>query len=288
MKVTQLGINIGKLLTVLLIVLFAFLFIFKTYVVIKPGERAVVFNQLTGNMRILREGFHFLIPFVETPTIYDIKVHTYTMSAKKWEGEIRQDDSLKALTKEGLVVYLDISVRFHPDPERLIELHKKIGKDYINKVVRPQVRSIVRLTISGFSVEEVYSGKREMIQDTIAEKLKKTLAENYIVLDEVLMRDVRFTPDFEKAIEAKQIAQQEAQRMQYVLQKEELEKKRKIIEAEGEAEAIKRKGEALARYPALIQYEYVKKIAPNIQAIITDGKTIISLGELFKKTESKK
>lgn len=288
MRIENIGSNIGKLITLILIIAFVFLFIFKTYVVIHPGERAVVFNQLTGNLRVIGEGFHFLIPFIETPTVYDVKVHTYTMSSKTWEGEVRQDDSLKALTKEGLVVFLDISVRFHPDPEKLIELHKKIGKDYIDKVVRPQVRSIVRLTISGFSVEEVYSGKREYIQDTIAEKLKKTFAENYIVLDEVLMRDVRFTPDFEKAIEAKQIAQQEAQRMQYVLQKEELEKKRKIIEAEGEAEAIKKKGEALARYPALIQYEYVKKLAPNIQAIITDGSTIISLGDIFKQNKSKK
>ncbi len=272
-----------KIATFILIVLFLLVFIFQTYIIVEPGERAVVFNKINGNLRVAEPGFHILIPFVETPTIYDVKVQTYTMSKTQWEGEVKGDDSLKALTKEGLIVFLDISVRFHPDPQRLADLHKKIGPEYINKVVRPQVRSIARLTISGYSVEEIYSGKREFIQRTIEEKLRRRFEENFVVLDEVLLRDVRFTPDFEKAIERKQIAQQEAQRMKYVLQKEEMEKKRKIIEAQGEAEALRLKGKALAENPQLIQYEYIKKIAPTVQTIITDGKTIISLGDIFKK-----
>ncbi len=264
-------------------VLFLLVFIFRTYIIVDPGERAVIFNKISGSLRVAEPGFHILVPFVETPTIYDVKVQTYTMSKTQWEGEVKGDDSLKALTREGLIVFLDISVRFHPDPKRLTELHREIGPEYINKVVRPQVRSIARLTISGYSVEEIYSGKREHIQRTIEEKLRKRFEENFVILDEVLLRDVRFTPDFEKAIERKQIAQQEAQRMKYVLEKEEMEKKRKIIEAQGEAEALRLKGKALAENPQLIQYEYIKKIAPTVQTIITDGRTIISLGDIFKK-----
>jgi len=264
------------------IIILLAMFFFKAYIIVDPGERAVVFNKISGNLRVLDEGFHVLKPFVEKPTIYDVKIKTYTMSKTKWEGEVKGDDSLKALTKEGLVVYLDISVRFHPDPENLIQLHKKIGRAYISKVVRPQVRSVSRLTISEYSVEEVYSGKREHIQNTIEENLRKRFSENYIILDEVLLRDVRFTPEFEKAIEKKQIAQQEAQRMKYVLEKEGMEKKRKIIEAQGEAEALRLKGEALAKNPELIRYEYIKRLAPTIQTIITDGRTILSLGDIFK------
>lgn len=275
--------NYLKMAGFIVLVIFFAIFFFKVYIIVHPGERAVVFNKLSGNLRVLGEGFHFLKPFVDQPTIYDVKVKTYTMSKTQWEGEIKGDDSLKALTKEGLVVFLDISVRFHPDPDKLIFLHKTIGKDYVYKVVRPQVRSVARLTISEYSVEEIYSGKREFIQNTIENKLRKRFEQNYIILDEVLLRDVRFTPDFEKAIERKQIAQQDAQRMKYILQKEEMEKKRKIIEAQGEAEALRLKGEILARNPALIQYEYIKRIAPTVQTIITDGKTIISLGDIFKK-----
>jgi regulator of protease activity HflC (stomatin/prohibitin superfamily) len=204
------------------------------------------------------------------------------MSSATLEGEMKGDDSLQALTSDGQNVYLDISVRFHPEPEQLVNLHKKIGEDYVNKVVRPQVRSIGRLVVSGFPVVDVYSGKRNEIQDTITRELRKSLAANFIALDEVLVRNVEFTKEFQRAIETKQIAQQEAQRMKYVLEKEELEKKRKIIEAEGEAESIRLKGRALSENPRLIQYEYVKLISPKVQAIITDQNTIINLSEFLK------
>ncbi len=267
-----------------IVVILALVFIFKIYIIVEPGERAVIFNKATGNLRITPgEGFYLLIPLVEEPTVYDVKVKTYTMSSISYEGEVRGDDSLQALTADGQNVYLDISVRFHPDEKKLIDLHKKIGKDYINKVIRPQVRSIGRLVVSEFPVVDVYSGQRKKIQDRIAQELKKTFEENYIVLNEVLLRNVRFTDAFQKAIENKQIAQQEAQRMEYVLKKQKMEKERKIIEAQGEAEAIRLKGKALAENPVLIKYEYVKLLSPKIQAIITDQNTIINFSDLLKK-----
>ena len=204
------------------------------------------------------------------------------MSSTSFEGEIKGDDSLQALTSDGQNVLLDISVRFHPDPAQLIQMHKTIGEDYINKVVRPQLRSTGRLVVSGFPVIDVYSGKRNEIQDTIASELKTSLAANFITLDEVLLRNVQFSKEFQRAIETKQIAQQEAQQMKYVLEKEELEKQRKIIEAQGESESIRLKGKALSENPRLIQYEYVKLISPQVQAIITDQNTIINLSDFLK------
>ena len=96
------------------------------------------------------------------------------------------------------------------------------------------------------------------------------------------MRNVDFSAEFKKAIELKQIAQQEAERKKYELEKEKIEKDRKIIAAEGDADAIRLRGEALSRNPALIQYEYVQKITPGIQTIITDGRSILSLGDLVR------
>ena len=106
---------------------------------------------------------------------------------------------------------------------------------------------------------------------------------SYLILDEILIRNISFSPEFEKAIEQKQIAQQDSQRMQYVLDKERQEKDRKIIEAQGEAESIRLKAIVLAQNPALIQYEYVQKLAPGVKTIITDGKTIMSLGDITKQ-----
>ncbi len=275
--------NIGKSILIGLIIIIVLVFIFKIYIVVDPGERAVIFNKATGNLRVTpNEGFYFLVPLVEEPTIYDVKARTYTMSIAPLEGEMKGDDSLQALTSDGQNVLLDISVRYHPDIDNLDKLHRRIGIDFVNKVLRPQVRGIVRMIVSEYPVLDVYSGKRMLIQAEIAKRMGESLKKNFIICDEILLRNVQFSTEFQQAIENKQIAQQQAQAMKYVLEKEEMEKKRKIIEAEGEAESLRLKGKALADNPALIQYEYVKLLSPNIQAIVTDQNTIFNFSDFIK------
>ena len=275
--------NIGKYILTGLIIIFALIFLFKIYIIVDPGEKAVIFNKATGNLRVTpNEGFYFLVPLIEQPTVYDMKARTYTMSIAQLEGEVKGDDSLQALTADGQTVLLDISVRYHPDPDNLDKLHRRLGVDYVNKVLRPQVRSTVRMIVSEYPVLDVYSGKRMLIQGAIEKALRDSFKKNYIICEEVLLRNVQFSPEFQQAIENKQIAQQEAQRMKYVLERQEQEKKRKIIEAEGESESLRLKGKALADNPQLIQYEYIKLLSPNIQAIITDQNTIFNFSEFLK------
>jgi prohibitin 2 len=275
--------NIGKTILIALIVILILIFMFKIYIVVDPGEKAVIFNKATGSLRVTpNEGFYFLIPLIEQPTVYDMRARTYTMSIATLEGEVKGDDSLQALTADGQTVLLDISVRYHPDPENLDKLHRRLGVDYVNKVLRPQVRSTVRMIVSEYPVLDVYSGKRMLIQSAIESQLRDSFKKNYIICEEVLLRNVQFSNEFQQAIENKQIAQQEAQRMKYVLERQELEKTRKIIEATGEAESLRLKGKALADNPLLIQYEYVKLLSPNIQAIITDQNAIFNFSDFIK------
>lgn len=275
--------KIGKYILAAVIVIFVLIFLFKIYIVIDPGEKAVIFNKATGALRVTpNEGFYFLVPLIEEPTVYDMKARTYTMSIAQLEGEVKGDDSLQALTADGQIVLLDISVRYHPDPENLDKLHRRIGVDFVNKVIRPQVRSTVRMIVSEYPVLDVYSGKRALIQAEMETKLRASFVRNFITLEEALLRNVQFSREFQQAIENKQIAQQEAQRMKYVLERQELEKKRKIIEAEGEAESLRLKGRALAENPALVQYEYVKMLAPNIQAIVADQNAIFNFSDFLK------
>jgi prohibitin 2 len=255
----------------------------NTVLVVDAGETAVIFNSITGGLSTRYSGTHILVPGMQKPILYDTRVQTYTMSASYSEGEVKGDDALETLTKDGQIVKMDISVRFHLDPANVDKLHKEIGPDYINKVIRPEIRNQLRLQVSAYPVTEVYAEKRSEIQSRTYDMLLPKFAKNYMILDEILIRNVRFSPEFEKAIEQKQIAQQQAQQMQYTLEREKLEKERKIIEAQGEAESIRLKGEVLATNPALIQYEYVQKIAPGVQTIITDGKSILSLGDILKK-----
>lgn len=255
----------------------------NTVLIIGTGEMAVIFNQVTGGLSARYPGTNILVPGLQKPVLYDTRVLTYTMAATFAEGEPKGDDAIETLTKDGQMVKMDLSVRFHIDPTRVTNLHREIGPDYINKVVRPEIRNQIRLAVSAYPVTEVYTEKRSEIQNQTQENLKKKFSQSYLILDEVLIRNIRFSPEFEKAIEQKQIAQQEAQRMQYVLDKERQEKDRKIIEAQGEAESIRLKALVLAQNPALIQYEYVQKLAPGVKTIITDGKTIMSLGDITKQ-----
>lgn len=265
-------------LAVVIIVLLA-----NTILIIDAGEMAVIFNQLSGGLSSRYPGTNILIPGLQKPILYDTRVQTYTMSATYAEGERRGDDAIETLTKDGQMVRMDLSIRFHIDQTRVTNLHREIGPDYINKVVRPEIRNQIRLAVSGYPVTEVYTEKRSEIQNQTQQNLKKKFYMSYLILDEILIRNISFSPEFEKAIEQKQIAQQDSQRMQYVLEKERQEKERKIIEAQGEAESIRLKAIVLAQNPALIQYEYVQKLAPGVKTIITDGKTIMSLGDITKQ-----
>ena len=273
----------GRLIVLAIAAVFIIILLSATILTVDAGKIAVVFNQITGGLSSRDQGTHLLVPGLQKATIYDARVQSFNMSGTYSEGENRGDDALEGLTKDGQVVKLDVSVRFHLNKLDITKLHQQLGEGYAEKVLRPEVRSVLRLAVASYPVTEVYSEKRIEIQRNSFDMLKPKLEKNYMVLDEVLIRKVSFSPEFQKAIELKQIAQQEAQRMQYVLEKETQEKQRKIIEAEGEAEAIRLKGIALSNNPALIQYEYVQKITPGISTIITDGKSILSLGDILKK-----
>lgn len=262
----------------------------RSFVVVGAGERAVVFNRFSGVQRgALGEGLHMLLPFVQSSTIYDVKTHTYTMSASQNEANAtagNANDALTALTSDGLPVTLEMSVQFHPDPNKVDELHQTIGPEYIDKVVRPQTRSHVRMVVAKYPVTSVYGAGRAKITDEINTRLRSLFAKNDIVLENALLRDVAFSPQFQQAIERKQVAEQEVSRMAFVVQQADKERKRKIIQAEGEAEAIRLKARALARNPGLTQYEYVQNLPSNVKTIVTDGRTIVNLGDINASSPS--
>ncbi|OGI04079.1 MAG: hypothetical protein A2287_02945 [Candidatus Melainabacteria bacterium RIFOXYA12_FULL_32_12] len=257
----------------------------KSIVVVEAGKRVAVFNSFTGvEKRTLREGMHLLVPYIQTPISYSVRTNTYTMSSQEGEGESIKDDALNCLTADGQKIRIDLSLRYNLLPEEIWQIHQEVGPDYLDKIIRPGLRSIVRNTISNYPVVQVYSGKRQVIQDEIEQKTKEALAKYHINASEILIRNVTFTDEFAKAVEMKQVALQDSERMRYILEKEKQEKQRKIIEAEGEAEAIRRKAAALKANPQLIQYEYVSKIAPGVKTIITNQNSIMNLpSEMFNK-----
>ncbi len=249
-----------------------------TFRVVPVGHALVVFNTVTKGFSLATEGITFVPPFVSNTAEYDLRRQEYTMSGQAGEGRKSEiDDSLWSPTKEGLQVGIDLTVWHHIDPKRLIAIHQTIGPEFEEKIIRPAVRSVIRLVISEYPVMDVYSEKRADIQNEINIKIKQLVEKDGFIVDEVVLRDVRFTPEFTKAIEAKTIAQQSAEQMKYTLEKEQKEAERKVIEARGRANSIEVINQALARNPNYIKYLYVDKLSDKIQVIVSDQNTIMDL-----------
>ena len=266
-------------LAVSVVLLLALLVTMMTAVRVVPvGHGLVIFNTITKGFRLSRQGVTFVWPVISHAELYDLRRHEYTMSSVTGEGrKDNVDDSLWSPTKEGLQVGIDLTVWHHLDPQRLVDIHQKIGPDYEDKIIRPAVRSVIRLVISEYAVMDVYSSRRATIQDEINKKVRTILDKDGFVVDEVVLRDVRFTDQFGKAIEAKQIAQQSAEQMKYVLEKEQREAERKVIEAQGRAKAIDTINDALRQNPNYIRYLYVDKLSDKISVIVSDQNTIMDL-----------
>jgi prohibitin 2 len=272
------AVELGALLPILGGVILLFVLLATSVRVVPVGHGLVVFNTITKGFRLARQGVTFVAPLISATHDYDLRRLEYTMSGVSGEGrKANIDDSLWSPTQEGLQVGIDLTVWHHLDPARLIDIHQRIGPDYEDKIVRPAVRSVIRLVISEYAVMDVYSSKRAQIQDEINLKIKALVEKDGFVIDEIVLRDVRFTPEFAKAIEAKQIAQQSAEQMKYTLEKEQKEAERKVIEARGRANAIEVINRALAQNPNYIRYLYVDKLSDKIQVIVSDQGTIMDL-----------
>ena len=259
-------------------------------VVVPAGTSAVVFDNFRGVLKDVRgEGMTFVMPFVQKAVKYDVRTQTYNLGTNDADSGSHgtSEAAIEARTKDGQTVQMELSVRFQLNQAEVWKLHQEVGQDYLYKIIIPEVRSVVRTIVAQYDVMDVYSAKRVMIQQQMEGLLTTSFQKYYLHLNEILIRNTVFSEEFQKAIEAKQVALQEAQRMDYVLQKENQEKKRKIIEAEGDAQSIRIRGQALAANPRLIQYEYVQKLTPGIKAVITDQKTIMNFSGLFDDKEAK-
>ncbi len=270
-------IPIKYLVYVVLIIIAAMVVIGHSMVAVGAGERAVVFSRVSGMLPTqLGEGWHVLVPWVWQPTIYDVRRQPWTISIHEQQSKAAnasQEPELTALTQDGQEVVLDVSVVYHPDPDFVWRLHQRVGPNYADKVLRPETRAICRMVVSQYPVTEIYSGKREEVQARIGEELGARLKQWDIMLDELLLRNVEFSPEFQQAIEAKQVAIQDYERMQYLLQAADKTRQKTVIEAQGEAEALRLKGDALRSNPLALNYEYARKVGPSVQGIVTGRPT---------------
>ena len=243
--------------------------IFNSFVMVSGGHVAAIYDIGQGILKKnLPPGLHFKIPFWQTAKEFNTRTQAFTMSSGEENvisGTGEKDDSMEAPTSDGQQVIIDVTVLFHIDPNKVNDIWQNIGEDYVQKIVKPISRSQIRMVISRYTAIDIYSEKRADAVKKMTEEIKPMFAEKGIILEEILLIKVVFAPEYAKSIEEKQIAEQKIKKARYDLERIEVEKKQKIVVAQGEAESIRLKGEMLRANPQTIQYEFVQKMAENVK-----------------------
>lgn len=203
----------------------------------------------------LGSGLNFVNPLVSVSEV-DVRTQNYTMSGVENEGDKQGDDAIRVLTKDGLEVTIDLSVLYRVNATNAPQLVKKVGIDFKDKIIRPLARTKIRDNAVYYDAVELYSTKRDEFQQRIFKDIDKEFNNRGLILENLLIRNIALPQTVKLTIESKINAEQEAQKMQFVLQKEQQEAERKRVEARGIADYQKILNEGLT--DKQIQYEQIK------------------------------
>lgn len=212
---------------VLIVIVALIILISKSTVTISSGEAGVLYRTFGGGVVTdespLSEGFHFVAPWNRV-IVYEVR-----------QQEVFE--KMQVLSSNGLEIKLDASAWFQPKYTKLGSLHKEKGEAYVERILLPTIRSAARSVVGRYTPEQLYSSKRDAIQNEIFEETKKIVDNQYIQLNEILVRDVTLPPTIKDAIERKLRQEQEALEYEFRLEKARKEAERQRIDAEGKAAA---------------------------------------------------
>jgi regulator of protease activity HflC (stomatin/prohibitin superfamily) len=219
---------------------------------------------------ILYSGLNVVNPLVEVKTI-DVKTQNYTMSGVHDEGDKGGDDAIRVLTADGLEVVLDLTVLYRVTSDQAPRLVKETGLDYRDKIVRPLTRTKIRDNAVYFTAIDLYSTKRDLFQGRIFKSIDEDFKKRGLVLEQLLVRNITLPANVKGSIEDKIRAEQDAQKMEFVLQKEKQEAERKRVEAQGIADYQKIISAGLG--DKQLQYEQIQVMkalvtSPNSKVIV--------------------
>jgi len=202
--------------------IFIVLFSSSIFVTIESGEKGVLFKKFGGGLdkeTVYGQGFHLIAPWNDM-FVYDVKIH-------------ETFEKMEVLSKNGLSIKIDLSFRYNPVEEKIGYLHDQIGRDYVERIIKPEIRSVTREVIGNYLPEELYSTKREAIEDEIEALTREKVEAKYLTLDAILIRDVTLPQTLRNGIEKKLVQEQESLEYEFKIDKARKEAERKEIEANG-------------------------------------------------------
>ncbi len=260
---------------ILIILLIIFIFLWSSFALVPAGHRGVVLWWGSVEKRVMGEGLNFKVPMAERVIKVDVRVQPHPFK------------EIDAASKEYQMVKLTGMMNFHIDPSYVNDLYQKVGLDFANKVIDPAFNDFVKEVVPIYQITEILP-KREEVRKRAMTKLGENLARYHIIVDDIYFANIRFSPEYEKAVEAKQVAQQQVETQRQVLFQREIEAQQKVATAKGEAESISvvaqgqaKANEALSRSisPILVQYKTIEKWNGILPQVSGGGIPLIDLGK---------
>ena len=259
--------GVGKKISIVLVALGIMTSCIKQ---IDAGEIGVKILFGSIQKEVMLSGLHFINPLLDVKKL-DVKTQNYTMSGVHDEGDKAGDDAIKVLTSDGLEVTIDLTVLFRLVSNEAPRLLGETGADYRDKIVRPITRTKIRDNAVYYQAVDLFGSKRDEFQQRIYKTIEDDFKKRGLMLEQLLVRNITLPNSVKASIESKINAEQDAKKMEFVLQKEKQEAERKRVEAQGIADYQKIINTGLTDQQ--LQYEQIKAmqalaLSPNAKVIV--------------------